>query len=162
MSSEKVAKNNRLLIIDQKNVLTQRPGYLAIPWAFKRIINKVLTPRELAVYVQIGFYMDKNEVCFPSLDQLAADMHGVSRGNQLSAPIGKPVDKGFLLKRKRALPWRAEKYKKLVFQRPAVEHTLRTLRIRGYITQEEYKAASEEWGKAGERTRVKSKKSVTA
>ena len=145
-------KDDTLLLINEANQLVQKTHYLAIPWAFKKIINKVLTPRELTVYIQIGFYMGKDEVCFPSLEQLAEDMDGVSRGNQLSAPINRLVDKGFLLKTKRSIPWRVENYRKLIFQRPSVAYTLYTLRSQGRITETEYQEiladkllAVEEW-----------------
>ena len=144
--AKRFEKDDTLLLIDQGNVLRQRAGYLAIPWAFKRIINRVLTPRELAVYVQIAFWMGKQEVCYPSLNQLAEDMWGVSRGSQLSAVINRLVDKGFLLKAKRPIPWRSEKYKKLVFQRPSVEYTLHMLRSRNHLTKEAYRETLEKFG----------------
>ncbi len=150
--SAKIAKDNRLLLINPNNVMKQPRGYFAVPWAFKKVINKVLNPRELAVYVQIGFYMDKYEVCYPSLNDLAEDMQRVSRGSQLSGIINSLVNKGFLLKKTMALPWRKEKHQKLVFQRPRVEHTLQTLRMQGRISEEEYRAALEQWGKAAERS----------
>ena len=62
----------------------------------------------------------------------------MSRGNQLSAPINRLVDKGFLLKTKIPIPWRVDKYKKLIFQRPSVGYTLYTLRNQGHITETEY------------------------
>ena len=133
-----IKKDDKLLLIDNANRLKQKSGYLAIPWAFRKIINKVLSARELTVYIQIGFYMGKDEVCFPSLEQLSEDMGKVSRGNQLSAPINRLVDKGFLLKTKLPIPWRVENYKKLIFQRPSVEYTLYTLRNQGRITETEY------------------------
>jgi hypothetical protein len=49
MGTDKVAKDNQLLVIDKTNVMAQRSGYFTLPWVFKHVINKVLTPRELAV-----------------------------------------------------------------------------------------------------------------
>lgn len=153
MANERAPKDNKLIVIDENNVMSQRSGYFALPWAFRHIINKVLSPRELAVYVQIGFYMDKNEICYPSLDELAADMKGVSRGNQLSGPIGKLVDKGFLVKDKRPLPWRTEKHRKLIFQRPSIEYTLKTLRKHNHIDVKEHQKALDEWDRPRQRTK---------
>jgi hypothetical protein len=89
--------------------------------------------------------MGRHEVCWPSLLELKEGMQKVSRETQLSKEINELVSRGFLLKAMKRIPWRSDRYRKLVFQRPSIQYTLFKLRQQGRIAEEEYQETLKTW-----------------
>lgn len=118
-------------VVDTDNKLARGKGFARLPWSLRPLINKVLTYRELAVYVQIAMHCGPGEVYYWGLDKIAASL-GWKRTNALYACLNKLVDAGFLIKKAEPLPG-IRKYRVNVYQRPAVGHTLRQLQIAGYV-----------------------------
>jgi len=103
-------------------------------------MNKVLTYREVSVYLQLSLDSKggrdtagakKPEVYQWGLEQLAKRL-GWKRTNALYACLEKLVDAGFLIRTKVPLPG-PRKYRVNVYQRPAVGYTLKRLRDAGYV-----------------------------
>jgi hypothetical protein len=117
-------------VVDLQNKLGTQ-GFARIPWSFRFVINKVLTYREAAVYVQIAMHCGKDEVYHWGLDKIAGCL-GWKRTNALYACLNKLVDTGFLIKKVVPLPG-ARKYRVNVYQRPSVGYTLRQLQSAGYV-----------------------------
>ncbi len=132
-------------VVDADNKLARGRGFARVPWSFRPLLNKALTHREVAVYLQIAMHCGPAEVYHWGLDKIARSL-GWKRTNALYACLNKLVDTGFLIKKKLPLPG-IRKYQVNVYQRPSVGYTLKTLRDNRYvgpgkpISQEEFEEA---------------------
>ncbi len=113
------------------NKLTKTGGFARIPWSLRTLINKALTYREAAVYLQVALHCDKTEAYSFGLDKLAASL-GWKRTNALYTCLKELVNSGFLVVRRTRLSGH-RKYWVNVYQRPCVGHTFRTLQTEGYV-----------------------------
>jgi hypothetical protein len=116
---------------DPDNKLRKSGGFARVPWCFRKLINRVLTYREAAVYLQIALHCNKDEAYDFGMEKLAECL-GWRRTNALYACLNKLVDTGFLLKY-RIKTSGPRRYRVNVYQRPAVGYTLRTLQGNGYV-----------------------------
>ncbi len=141
----------RIKIGINDNKLTKTGGFARIPWSVRTLINKALTYREAAVYLQVALHCDKTEAYSFGLDKLAASL-GWKRTNALYACLNKLVKAGFLIVRRTRLSG-PRRYWVNIYQRPCVGHTFRTLHAEGYvgpgrkITQQEFDEAFQLYSK---------------
>ena len=121
-------RGNENLVIDPENVFDARAvpaPYFVLPSWWRGFIFKVLTPRQLAVYLYLCTLFDQNGVAYPRAAQIMRDL-GLKNRNTLATAIEHLEFLGFIITAKRRLD-RERKIKRTVYQRPSIEYTLRQM-----------------------------------
>ncbi len=122
-------RRNSELVFDPGNQfgsLSSIPPYFGIPGWWRRFIFRVLSHRDIAIYVYLCSLMDHNDICYPTTKQIRAEI-GVDSPTTIFSALRQLEDLGFILRRRRRLPGRAYQFQRNIYQRPAPEFTLHSL-----------------------------------
>ena len=95
------------------------PPFFAIPSWWRRFLFRILSPRELAVYLYVCSLLDKNSLAFPTQNQIAYEM-GISGTDAVARAVKRLVRLGFLIRNTQYVSGT----QRTVYQRPAAEFTL--------------------------------------
>ena len=121
---------NELLVVEPGNQYPT-PGEVApfasLPTWWRRMIFRVLNPREFAVYMYLVMMMDAgNSIAYPLVESMRRDM-GLHSDSAIFEALGSLERLGFIRRRRSALPNRSSRVTRNIYQRPAPEFTLLTL-----------------------------------
>jgi len=109
--------------------------YVPFPTWWRRFAFRVLTPRDIAVYIYVCSYMNSRQLSWPIMEQISNDL-GSSNRHGVAASLKRLDDLGFLLRQKFISP-RGKQVQKYVYQRPMAAYTLARLltrrQINGYL-----------------------------
>jgi hypothetical protein len=108
------------------------PPYLTFPSWWRSFVFRVLSPRELSVYLYLASMFNEKGTAFPLKAQIAKDL-GVKNRAIVDTALDGLVDKGFMLREGRTISRGNKEIKRIVYQRPSIEHTLLTLLEAGLI-----------------------------
>jgi hypothetical protein len=95
------------------------PPFFSIPAWWRRFLFRVLSPRELTVYLYISSLLDKNSLAWPTQAQIANET-GVSSIDTVARAIKRLVQLGFFIRNTQHVAGA----QRSVYQRPAPEFTL--------------------------------------
>ena len=119
-------KSNAALVFDPGNQfgsLVEAKPYFGIPSWWRPFIFRVLSQRDLSVYVYLCSMMDVHDVCYPTTEQIRDEI-GVDSPTTLFTALGNLESLGFVMRRRKKLPGRAYRFQRNIYQRPAPEFTL--------------------------------------
>lgn len=122
-------RGNAELVFDPGNQfgpIADLKPYFGLPGWWRHFLFRVLTQRDVAVYVYLCSLMDVHDVCYPTTEQIREDI-GVDSPTTIFTALSNLERRGFILRRRQRLPGRVYKFQRNIYQRPAVEYTLETL-----------------------------------
>jgi hypothetical protein len=122
-------RGNAQLVFDPGNQfgsLVDIAPYFGIPGWWRPFLFRVLSQRDLTIYVYLCSLMDRNDICYPTSEQIREEV-GVDSPTTVFSALRNLEVLGFLLRRRKRLPGRTYKFQRNIYQRPAPEFTLLTL-----------------------------------
>lgn len=117
---------------ERNSLSTVPPPFFAVPSWWRRFIFRLLTPRDLAVYVYICSLLGPKATAFPTYEQIAYEL-GLTTTEPIVASVRRLEKFGFIMRVLRRLHGRKTATRRTIYQRPTAEFTLLTLLKGGFI-----------------------------
>lgn len=118
-------------LLDPGNVFKIVGYFVQVPTVWRRFFFRVLSPRDIAVYLYVCSYVSTQRSARATMQTIADDL-GVTNRHGVADSLKRLEQRGFLIRKKMAV-MNISRHPRYIYQRPSIAYTLERLLSLGLI-----------------------------